>query len=145
MWHFGDGITSTLLNPTHTYGLAGAYTVTLQASGLGGTAWITRPNTITVYQPVHADFSATPLRGTAPLTVTFTNQSTGDYTDLVWNFGDDITSTLINPTHIYAAGVYTVTLRVTGLGGTNVFMRSNYIAVSAFRWQIYLPLIRTSP
>ncbi len=145
VWYFGDGLTSTLLNPTHTYGLAGAYTITLQASGLGGTDEVTRPNTITVYQPVHADFSATPLSGTAPLTVTFTDQSTGDYTDLAWNFGDGITSTLGNPTHVYAAGVYTVTLRVSGLGGTDVATRSNYIAVSAFRWQVYLPLIRTSP
>ena len=142
MWNFGDGITSTLINPTHTYGLAGAYTVTLQASGLGGTAGITRPNTITVYQPVHADFSATPLSGTAPLTATFTNQSTGDYTDLVWHFGDGITSTLGNPTHVYAAGVYTVTLRASGPGGTDVFTREHYITVSAPKWHVYLPVIQ---
>ena len=82
------------------------------------------------------------MSGTAPLTVTFTNQSTGDYTDLVWNFGDGITSTLGNPTHVYAAGVYTVTLRVSGPGGTDVFTRSNYINVSAPQWHVYLPVIQ---
>jgi PKD repeat protein len=144
LWNFGDGITSTLLNPTHTYGLAGVYTVTLQASGLGGTDVFTHPNATTVYQSVHADFSATPLSGTAPLTVTFTDQSTGDYTDLLWNFGDSVTSTLINPTHKYAVGIYTVTLYASGLGGTGVFTRTNYINVSAPRWHVYLSLIQNS-
>ncbi len=144
LWNFGDGITSTLLNSTHTYDLAGIYTVTLQVSGPGGADWLTRSSYITIYQPVAASFSATPLSGTAPLTVTFTNQSTGDYTNSLWYFGDGITSTLSNPTHTYAAGTYTITLRVTGLSGTNVFTRTNYIYVSAPRWQIYLPAIHKS-
>jgi PKD repeat protein len=145
LWNFGDGITSTLTNPTHTYSYAGGYTVTLQASGLGGTDWITRPNVITVYQAVHADFSATPLSGTAPLTVTFANQATGDYTNLLWNFGDGITSTLGSPTHVYAAGVYTVSLRVSGLGGTDVLTRTNYINASVPQWHIYLPIVQNAP
>jgi PKD repeat protein len=134
-----------LLSPTHTYSSAGVYTVTLQAGGLGGTDWITRPNAITVHQAVHADFSATPLSGTAPLTVTFTNQSTGAYTNVLWNFGDGTTSTLGNPTHMYATGVYTVTLRAFGLGGTDVFTHTNYINVSAPQWRIYLPIVQNAP
>lgn len=61
--------------------------------------------------PVVADFSGTPLFGTAPLTVAFTDLSTGTPTSWAWSFGDGGTSTAQNPTHIYTApGVYTVTL-----------------------------------
>jgi glucose/arabinose dehydrogenase len=37
LWNFGNGATSTLANPTHTYTVAGTYTATLRVSdGLGG-------------------------------------------------------------------------------------------------------------
>jgi hypothetical protein len=43
LWSFGDGATSTLENPTHSYAAAGAYVVTLQASvGSGGRSYATR-------------------------------------------------------------------------------------------------------
>ncbi len=35
LWNFGDGITSTDSNPTHTYNSAGDYTITLTATGSG--------------------------------------------------------------------------------------------------------------
>ena len=81
LWTFGDGGTSTAISPTHLYTNPGVYTVTLTIADITATIGLTRSNYITVYQPVTADFSATPLSGTAPLTVTFTNQSTGDYTE----------------------------------------------------------------
>lgn len=65
LWDFGDGVTSTLENPTHTYSLPGAYTVTLTVGGLGGQDTLTRSNYITVrtltrvYLPiVRKDFRA---------------------------------------------------------------------------------------
>lgn len=36
LWNFGDGATSTAANPSHTYASAGAYVVSLTASGPGG-------------------------------------------------------------------------------------------------------------
>jgi len=36
LWDFGDGITSTLAAPTHTYGADGGYTVTLQVANCAG-------------------------------------------------------------------------------------------------------------
>jgi len=130
-WDFGDGSTSTLDNPTHQYTLAGAYTVTLSVSGPGGSDSEIKAGYISVYQPVSADFSVTPVSGVAPLGVTFTNLSTGDWTTSTWSFGDGATSTLDNPTHQYTdAGTYTVSLTVSGLGGTDIETKTGYIQVS---------------
>jgi len=64
----------------------------------------------------NADFSGTPLQGVAPLAVSFTNLSTGDFTTCVWAFGDGGTSTSCdNPSHTYTnPGVYNVSLTVSG-------------------------------
>jgi PKD repeat protein len=138
-WDFGDGETSALQHPTHTYEAAGMYTVSLTARAAGGSAlWpggtdtVTRTGYITVHEAVAADFSASPVSGTLPLEVTFTNQSTGAYTETLWHFGDGVTSTQESPTHTYtSAGVYTVTLDVSGPGGSDSLARENYITVSA--------------
>ncbi len=141
LWDFGDGVTSTLPSPTHTYTSKGVYTVTLTASGLGGMDASTVTNAVTVYAPVHAAFTATPTTGTPPLMVVFTNTSTGDFTSSLWAFGDGVTSTLSNPTHVYSAvGTYTVTLTISGSGGTDATTISNAITVQNYR--VMLPLIR---
>jgi PKD repeat protein len=138
-WDFGDGITSTLTSPTHTYTAAGIYTVTLTVGDGVDSNTVTRTSYITVYTPVSADFTASPTSGIAPLTVVFTNTSTGDYTTSLWDFGDSITSTLTSPTHTYTAvGVYTVTLTVSGPGGSDTEAKAGYITV---RYSVYLPLI----
>ena len=65
-----------------------------------------------------------------PLTVLFTNLSTGA-TNYAWSFGDGNTSAAFNPTNLYAAaGSYTVTLTAIGAEGTNSFARTNYIVVT---------------
>ena len=131
LWDLGDGVTGTLESPTHTYTVAGVYTVTLTVSGPGGMDTLTRTNFITVYEPVQANFTASPTSGAAPLVVAFTNTSTGDYTASLWAFGDGVTGTLENPTHTYTVtGVYTVSLTVSGPGGTDSITRTNYITVT---------------
>jgi RHS repeat-associated protein len=80
-----------------------------------------------------AGFMATPVSGTAPLTVTFTDASGGEVSGYAWDYGDGITSTTsaVTHTHAYTAtGVYTVSLTVTGPGGTDALTRTNYITVS---------------
>ncbi|MGC9398109.1 MAG: C1 family peptidase [Anaerolineae bacterium] len=93
-------------------------------------------------QAVRADFTAAPISADAPpLTVDFTNLSTGDYTESAWDFGDGGTSTDEHPTHTYEEpGTYTVRLTVTGPGGEDVATRSDYITVDE-RHYVYLPLI----
>ncbi len=80
-------------------------------------------------RPPTAEFSATPTSGNAPLEVHFTNLSV-NATGYLWNFGDGVTGTLENPTHIYAAaGIYTVTLTAGGAGGSDTEIKANYITV----------------
>ncbi len=77
-----------------------------------------------------ANFTATPTNGVVPLTVTFTNTSTGTITNNVWNFGDSVTSntTATVLTHTYnAAGSFTVTLIALGPVGTSTNSKPNLI------------------
>src|SRR5262252_2993044 len=70
--------------------------------------------------PPVASFLASPTLGTAPLTVAFTDTSTGTVTSRSWTFGDQSGSNAQNPTHTYnTSGLYTVTLTVTGPGGSS--------------------------
>ena len=79
-----------------------------------------------------ASFSAAPLTGEAPLTVQFTSTSTGVITTYLWTFGDGGTSAAPNPVHTYATrGRYTVTLAVTGPGGSDTAVRGDYVVVTS--------------
>ena len=131
-WTFGDGGTSTVAAPSHSYAAAGVYTVNLTVTGPGGSNTQTRSNyvTVTTAAPV-AQFTGNPISGTFPLTVNFSNTSTGTITSYAWTFGDGGTSTVAAPSHSYAAaGVYTVSLTVTGPGGSNTQTRNNYVTVT---------------
>ena len=79
-----------------------------------------------------AGFTATPTTGDAPLTVQFTDTSTGDPTAWAWEFGDGWGSYARNPAHIYAApGTYTVILTAYNDAGSDVRTRTGYITVTA--------------
>ena len=136
IYDFGDGTNVTGPNPSHTYRLPGVYTVTLSImkyntttySIMGSTA--TKPNAITVNSvplvPVVAKFTASPVTGTAPLTVSFTDQSTGDPTFLNYDFGDGINATGKDLMHIYRfPGVYNVTLSIFKFDRNSGSMLSN--------------------
>ncbi|MFH1687738.1 MAG: PKD domain-containing protein [bacterium] len=130
-WTFGDGGTSTAQNPSHQYTAAGTYTVALTVSGPGGNDTETKTNYITVYAPPVAAFVGAPTSGDYPLTVDFTNQSTGTITAYSWTFGDGGTSTAQNPSHEYtAAGTHTVSLTATGPGGNDTETKTDYITVT---------------
>jgi len=79
--------------------------------------------------PPVADFVGSPTSGGVPLTVNFTDQSTGA-TSWSWNFGDTGTSTLKNPSHTYTSpGTYTVTLIATNSSGSDTETKVDYITV----------------
>src|ERR1019366_7386956 len=101
--------------------------VAVGAVGQGASS-LTRTNYIVVVPPPPvADFTADRTTGVAPLTVGFTNLSTGA-TDYGWAFGDGNLSTNVQPTNTYTnPGAYSVTLSAVGLGGTNTLTRTNYI------------------
>jgi PKD repeat protein len=60
LWNLGDGLSSTLKNPSHTYEAAGTFSVTLIVSGPAGADTFTRTSYIAVYEPVEANFAASP-------------------------------------------------------------------------------------
>jgi PKD repeat protein len=130
-WLFGDGNSSTLRNPAHTYANPGNYTVSLTAFNSIGSSSKTRTEYIKVSGYLLAppqgpvDFTATPTYGSTPLTVQFTAYSTG-FTQpetYLWNFGDGSTSTVRNASHSYStAGIHTVSLTITGSDGYSVTM-----------------------
>ncbi|MFA5269520.1 MAG: PKD domain-containing protein [Methanoregula sp.] len=81
-------------------------------------------------QPVVANFTADPTYGTAPLTVQFTDTSTGSPTGWIWDFGDGTSATVRNPGHTYLANrAYTVSLTATNGGGNDTMTRGNFICV----------------
>lgn len=78
--------------------------------------------------PPKAQFNASPTSGTVPLTVQFTEQSAGEITEWVWDFGDGSTSTEQNPSHTYTTGgKYTVSLEVIGPSGSDTETKTDYI------------------
>ncbi|MFA5296229.1 MAG: PKD domain-containing protein [Methanoregulaceae archaeon] len=132
-WDFdNDGITDSVLqNPTKTYTTAGTYTVKLTVTGPGGSDSETKTGLITVTYPAPvAEFIANPTSGTAPLTVAFSDQSTGTVTSWAWDFGDGGNSTDQNPSHTFAAGTHTVSLTMTGPGGSATRTRAGYITAT---------------
>ncbi|MBP6876235.1 MAG: S8 family serine peptidase [Candidatus Eisenbacteria bacterium] len=132
-WNFGDGGTSTAQSPSHSYTATGTYTVSLTVTNACGSDSETKTNYITVTTcsaPVAA-FSGTPLSGNTPLTVVFTDQSSGSPTSWSWNFGDGGTSTAQNPSHVYTSeGSFTVTLTATNACGSDGETKTNYITTT---------------
>jgi PKD repeat protein len=119
-WTFGDGSTSTAVNPVHTYNAPGTYNVCLTVKKLtppGASPCVKYIcKTVIITPPCNIvpnfTWSVTP---TNPLRIEFQNTSTNTtVTDSVrWTFGDGSSSNQINPVHIYnAPGTYTVCLRI---------------------------------
>ena len=81
--------------------------------------------------PPVADFTADPTTGLVPLTVSFTDLSTGSITSWHWYFGDGHESYDQNPTHTYEnEGTFDVTLIISGPLGSDTAIKTNYIAIN---------------
>jgi len=112
-WSFGDGGTSNLRNPIHTYTTEGSFTVGLVAEKLDPDSAdpMVKLHYINVGPPVVVAFNATPTSGLVPLSVQFTDLSSGNPDNWTWSFGDGMTSHERNPLHVYSnVGSYDVTL-----------------------------------
>jgi len=113
-WDFGDGATSNLQNPSHTYNTAGFYTVTLSVtSSTGCKSIVSKGNYIRVLSGIATDFNYSISPSCQPpYAVNFQNQSNGPGNiSYSWDFGNSQTSTLQSPSTVYSApGTYTITL-----------------------------------
>ncbi|AGB01803.1 PKD domain-containing protein [Methanoregula formicica] len=133
-WDFGDGGTSTLQSPSHTYTSPGSYTVNLSIVNqtYGTTNYLRRTGYIKVYSAPTAAFTTNVTGGFYNLPVSFTDQSTNIPTAWNWSFGDGSYASSQNATHTYTApGNFTVNLTVTNPAGSNTTSKKAYIAVSA--------------
>ena len=109
LWTFGNGNTSTNINPTNTYNGVGSYNIQLTSNNEYNCLATSKQNYI-VYQMPKASLDFNPDKGCPPLEVTFENNSING-TSYLWNFGDGETDTLFSPKHTYKlTGKYTVKL-----------------------------------
>lgn len=134
IWDFGDGLTSTLTNPTHTYTNPGIYNIKLIATSAYGCQNIKITNSyITINPNPQSQFSATTTSACDVNTLFHFSGTTPGTTSWLWNLGDGSTSTLQNPTHQYSApGNYDVSLIVTNASGcTDTLTRTNYINIGS--------------
>ena len=124
-WDFGDGFTSYLQNPIHTYEYNGMYNVCLTATNAGGsdmsceTVFIS--NAITGPE---AEFSYLII----DLGIALVDETTEDPFAWDWDFGDGNTSTEQNPTHLYlVSGNYEICLIATNAGGNDMECKTVFL------------------
>jgi surface-anchored protein len=132
-WSFGDGGSARGSDVAWTYTKPGTYTVSMTATGAGGSSTRTKEHHIKVDGlPPTADFTADYRAGMAPLQVSFQNLSRGDITSFDWDFGDGARSSDANPIHHYTkSGTYDVKLTATGPYGSDTAQQVAYINVGS--------------
>lgn len=114
-WDFGNGLTSSVGNPSANYASAGSYNVTLVATDTYGcTDQIAKNAFIEINKP-NAGFIAEQISAECPpLTSTFVDQSFEDISEWYWEFGDGSISNLQYPSNTFTVpGTYDVSLVVT--------------------------------
>ena len=128
-WDFGDGTTTSQINPVKTFLAGGTYQVRLINNYGNCIDSVTK--TVTVISSPTVDFTANDTVGCdVPFAVQFTDKSP-NASSWLWDFGDGTTSTQQNPNHTYTnSGSYDVTLTITLPGGcSNSITKTQYIKV----------------
>ncbi len=123
LWNFGDGGSSTLQNPSHSYSDTGQFSIQLIATNNGCPDTLIKNNYVRVLPPI-ARFLPVPDCSNR-LQFSFTDQSIDPLT-WEWNFGDGSpVSNVQNPVHIFPAFAnYTVRLIVTNGGCADTTFRT---------------------
>ncbi|HII98680.1 MAG TPA: PQQ-binding-like beta-propeller repeat protein [Methanoregula sp.] len=132
-WHFDDYDIAAEQNPVYTFATEGNHTVYLEVMRSMGYN-VSSVMTIQVLppQPLIVSFTANKTSGTVPLSVQFSDTTTGSPTAWNWSFGDGDLSTSENPTHTYQTpGTYTVSLHVTNGNSYNYTSRTGAVVAKA--------------
>jgi PKD repeat protein len=115
-WNFGDGNTSTLQNPTHTYYLQNTYIVTLTTTDADGSQTSMVKSVALGNNAPNVTVSVSPVSGTEPLTVAISCSASGGNAPLTYSvlYGDGQSTTSATSTHTYnQSGSYPVVCQVT--------------------------------
>ncbi len=128
-WDFGDGNTSMMQNPSHTYAAPGSYTVCLTSTNAAGST--------TACQIVDVVFAPTALftfmnSATVDGGVDFTDASSNSPDTWLWDFGNGSTNTLQNPSHTFvASGTYNVCLTASNSAGSDMSCQNVTVVLSS--------------
>jgi len=129
-WHFGDGDSSRLRTPIHTYTTYGTFTVTARIQTHNGCFAIDSFSVKTGPHPT-ANFSASPTTGCVNQVINFTDMS-DSATDYEWHFGDGgSTDFTKNPIHRFSdTGHYSVMEIVHNNGCPDTLIKTHYITIN---------------
>ena len=128
-WLFGDGASSTGINPSHDYNKTGVYNVTLIATSIGGCSdTLIHKKIVNLGPPKITSIQNLPFIGCVGDNIIMTPVIISPETivSYAWDFGDGSVSNATAPTHSYfSQGNYIVTLKVTTTSGcTDIFTSS---------------------
>ncbi|MDB5195638.1 MAG: hypothetical protein JWP88_8 [Flaviaesturariibacter sp.] len=139
-WNFGDGGTSLVRNPVHTYADSGTYNVSLTiTTRTGCTETFTLNQAVKVGQKPIAQFTSDVTTACADPGIQFINQSTGA-TQWLWEFSDGSTSTQRDPRQTFKdTGWIDVKLYAINNGCSTLVTKTHYAyirpSVSNFTYQ----------
>ncbi|HXH38918.1 MAG TPA: PKD domain-containing protein, partial [Thermoanaerobaculia bacterium] len=109
---------------------ANTYRIYVVAFNAAGESAASNTASVTVGTSVTASFTVTPSAGVAGVTTFVCSDASNGATSWAWNFGDGGTSSVQNPSHVYAApGTYTIQLTAGGSGGQS--FASHTVSVSS--------------
>jgi len=141
-WQFGDATTSTIQDPAHTFSNNGLYTISLTISNsvTNCSDNISMQVNMNNINDCISDYDF--YSDVTNSTVTYTDKSTGNITNYMWNFGDDSISTLQNPVHKYlktgnynvchtvyntSTSCYNIVCKNVTVGNTTTTCKANFI------------------
>ena len=152
-WDFGDGQSSDVENPSHTFGTDGTFTVNLQITANDGST--DQCNHKVTVRPICAGFTTSTTCGSLIVALTDQSNPVANIQSWLWKFGDGSTlpippptgATSATTTHKYTTdGTYGITLTVYGKDGSSSVTTpaTNVKVCSALTPSISLPATWTA-
>ncbi len=136
LWSFGDGYTSTEINPVHVYSYPGTYTVVLTTTNACGASYVVHNNSILVSQigaPPIPDFVANLTLINTGQSVSFTDLTQNNPNAWEWSFegANPNISNIQNPTNVIynTSGSFEVKLKAFNPFGSDSIIKTSYINV----------------